>query len=431
MTRSLRAARGRGETTVNRGLRTVARRPRADHRAAARRLAFGIALLIAWGSLYPLEFRALGNGELERRLLHAGSRIFSRADLIANLLLYIPFGAACRLAAGGSGNVRRIALAALLGSALSLSLELMQLATPHRVTSIIDWSLNSAGALLGAVAVALYLRIGSRWRFASLRDPRPALVPCCLLALWITAEFAPYAPARHAVPVGELLAAFAARHAFSAARWSLSLTRWWIIAECVRHIWRRPWAMLILAALIALTALDQTYIGADRRSLEELLSWCIVPLAALLTSGWSPRARAWWTIAGCGVVLLTTNVWALAPGPRTGVFHWIPFSGTLLATRDYRPLLDGLFLNGALLWSLMLALRSLPAAFIVTFAASIAVELAHLWTPPHRAEITDPLLVVALLAAFLMARRFQAYAFGADGAPAPRPQGLGTEPDCR
>jgi len=412
--------------TADRSARTAARRSRADHRAAAGRLAFGIALLIAWGSLYPLEFRALGNGEFEQRLLHAGSRILSRTDLIANLLLYIPFGAACRLAAGGSGSVRRIALAALLGSALSLSLELMQLATPHRVTSIVDWALNSAGALLGAVAVALYLRIGNRWRFASLRDPRPALVPSCLLVLWITGEFAPYPPLRHAVPVGELLAAFAARHAFCAARCSLSLTRWWIIAECVRHIWRRPWAMLIFAALIALTALDQTFIGTDRRSAEELLGWCIIPVAALLTSGWSARARAWVTIAGCAIVLLTTNVWALAFGPRAGVFHWIPFSGTLLASRDYRPLLEALFLNGALLWSMTLALRSLPVAFILTFASSIAVELAHLWTPPHRAEITDPLLVVALLAAFLMARRFQVYAFGADGAPAPPAQGLAT-----
>ena len=389
----------------------------ADHRAAARWFTFGIALLIVWGSLYPLQFIRPTLALVTMRLALIGAHAPSRTDLIANFLLYLPLGAACRLGFGRGGSVRRTIHAALLGSALSLTLELLQLTTPHRVTSVFDWAWNSAGAASGALAVALYLRIGSEWRLAALRHRRPAFVPLCLLAIWFIGEFAPYLPSRHApLPLGGLISAWAHRHVPSAAPWIFMITRWWIIAECMRHIWRRPWPLAGFAALIALTALEQAYVGTDRRSAVELLSWCIVPVLVLATSTWSARARAWCSIAACLAVLVSSNTWPLLPAARMGAFHWIPFSGSLLASRDYRPLMDSLFFYGALLWSLTLTLGRPLAAFALTLAASIAVELARLWTPPHRAEITNPLLVVALLAAFVAAHRFQHYAYGGDGA---------------
>jgi len=388
-----------------------------DRHAVARWVAVAIALLIAWGSLYPLEFLKVAEGELAQRLMRIGSHAVSRTDWIANLLLYVPFGAACAFAVHDAGPIRRIARATAVGAALSLALELIQLTTPHRVTSLLDWSTNTTGALLGAAAVDVYLRIGAGLRIAGLRNPRPAFVPTCLLALWFVGEFAPYLPTHHALPLGRLIAGIGAAHAYSAARLSVAIARWWIIAECLRHIWRRPFAMPSLALLIALTLAEQSFIDNDRRGVEELLAWCIVPPLALLTSRWPARARAWWTIAACGAVLWTTNAWTFAPLHRSGIFHWVPFSGTLLASRDYRPLLDIVFFYGALLWSLALALRNLWAAFALTFASSVAVELAHLWTPPHRAEVTNPMLVISLVVAFAIGRRFQGYALGSGDPP--------------
>jgi VanZ family protein len=399
----------------------VAHRPdtASSPRATARWLTLGVALLIAWGSLYPLEFRIPTPIEWHRRLALLTAHIHYRADLIANFLLYLPFGAVCRLSLGGAGRERRTALAAVLGSALSMLLELAQSATPHRVTNLYDWVWNTAGAAAGALAIALYLRIGARGTLRGLRHRRPPLVPTSLLAIWLIGAFSPYVPAHRAASLGRLLAALQTSHAVRAASACAAVGTWWIIAECLRQIWRRPWVLPVLAALIGLTALDQTLAGDDRRSLEELLAWCVVPALTLLTMRWPRRARAWVTVAACVAVMIATNAW---PTPRTaqlGAFHWVPFSGTLLASRDYRPLLDSLFLEGALLWSLTIALRRPSAAFWVAFVASISVELARLWTPPHRAEITNPLLVVALLIAFTAARRHQAYADGGDAERGP------------
>ncbi len=400
----------------------------SDPRVTARWLALGIALLIAWGSLYPLEFRIPTPIEWHRRLALVTAHIHYRADLIANFLLYLPFGALCRLSLGGAGRARRTALAAVLGSALSMLLELAQSATPHRVTNLYDWIWNTAGAAFGALAVALYLRIGAPWSVRGLRHQRPALVPTSLFVIWLIGAFAPYVPAHRALPLRRLIASLHAPHAVHAVRACVAVGTWWIIAECVRQIWRRPWVLPVLAAVIGLTALDQAWLGDDRRSVEEWLAWSVVPALTLLTLRWPRRVRAWITVAACVAVIVATNAWPTVRTAQLGVFHWVPFSGTLLASRDYRPLLDSLFFEGALLWSLTIALRRPSAAFWVAFGTSVAVELARLWTPPHRAEITNPLLVIALLVAFTAARRHQAYADGGEteAGPSAEPRRCGS-----
>ncbi len=388
------------------------------YRTTARWLALSIGLLIVWGSLYPLEFLMPTGAQVMEKLTHAGSHFISRTDLIANFLLYLPFGSACALAVGANDPTRRVAWATSLGSLLSLSMELTQLATPHRVTSIFDWSLNTSGTLIGAAAVALYLLIGVRWRFANLRAARPAVIPVSLLAVWFIGEFAPYLPVHNTLAFGKHWhTSWHIRHFFLAANWFEPLATWWIIAECVRHILRPRYAALCVAALIGLSVLDRLLLRAHTLGVEDAGSWCIVVAGALLTRGWPSRSRALITVACCLAAAAAGNAWLSFAGHRAGEFHWIPFSGSLLATRDYRPLLRALFLNGALLWSLTLVLRRLSWAFVLTFALTAAGEVAHLYTPPRRGEITDPLLVAVLAAAFAIARRFQVYAYGADGAP--------------
>jgi hypothetical protein len=206
-----------------------------------------------------------------------------------------------------------------------------------------------------------------------------------------------------------------ALHALSAALPALSVAfaSSWVLAECARHILRPGLALPGLAALIALTLLGRLLLGLRPLELEELGAWCAALLAVVLTARWGSRSRSTLTAVACASALILQGLWPFVPSGTINEFHWIPFSGSLLASRDYQPLLDKLFLYGALLWSLAVALRRLDLAFIVSFLLTLGVELGQLWLPQRRAEITDPLLIVALAAAFAIGARYQRHAFGA------------------
>jgi glycopeptide antibiotics resistance protein len=86
-----------------------------------------------------------------------GRRI-SIPDFIQNLLLFVPFGAAAVAAFGGDRPLRHIFSAVLLGCALSMSAESVQLLTADRISSFADVLANTAGALTGAMIATLSRR---------------------------------------------------------------------------------------------------------------------------------------------------------------------------------------------------------------------------------------------------------------------------------
>jgi glycopeptide antibiotics resistance protein len=68
-------------------------------------------------------------------------------DVVANVLLFVPFGAA---AAAGATEPRRARLAMYAGLAVALAVELSQVYTHNRIATTTDVITNTAGAWLGA-----------------------------------------------------------------------------------------------------------------------------------------------------------------------------------------------------------------------------------------------------------------------------------------
>ena len=180
-----------------------------QHKTSAWPLAGAYALLLVYASLYP--FSGWRNQEIPPwDFLFAGwPKYWTKFDLAANVVGYIPLGFLLALSFMRRGNVRyfashanlaAIAVAVLAGTALSFLMEAIQSFLPSRVASNVDFGLNAAGTLLGAV-VAAGLELGGaidHWsRFRErwfIPEARGALV---LLALW---PFALLFPA--AVPLG-------------------------------------------------------------------------------------------------------------------------------------------------------------------------------------------------------------------------------------
>lgn len=179
------------------------------HKTSAWPLAGAYALLVVYASLYPFtEWRNQAIAPWE--FLSAGwPRYWTGFDLAANVAGYVPLGFLLALSFMRRGNVRYfashpnlagIAVAVLAGTLLSFLMEAIQNYMPSRVASNVDFGLNVAGTLIGAVlATALELggaidhwsRFRERW---FIPEARGALV---LTALW---PFALLFPA--AVPLG-------------------------------------------------------------------------------------------------------------------------------------------------------------------------------------------------------------------------------------
>ncbi|MCH8149075.1 MAG: VanZ family protein, partial [Planctomycetes bacterium] len=147
----------------------------------------GAALAIAYGSLIPFDFdpAAITFSDVTR----VGRLHWSYGgpgDLFTNVLLYLPFGwlAIHCLANGHLGILRACLWSVVLGSALSLSLEVLQTESYSRYASWSDVLLNTCGTALGAVLGAAFPSawIFLRKRLAGRRVRNPYALLASLLA---------------------------------------------------------------------------------------------------------------------------------------------------------------------------------------------------------------------------------------------------------
>jgi VanZ family protein len=165
------------------------------HRSSATLFAWLFALLIGYASLYPFEgWRDQGINPFY--FLNAPwPRYWSRFDIVANFVGYMPLGFLTTLALLRTRLLPQPALIASLGCAtFSLLLEALQSYLPLRVPQLSDLLLNSSGALAGAVlALALqWMGVVDRWsRFRARWFVREARAPLVLLALWPVALLFP------------------------------------------------------------------------------------------------------------------------------------------------------------------------------------------------------------------------------------------------
>jgi VanZ family protein len=161
---------------------------------------------------------------------------FTRYDVIANVVAYVPLGIFMALWPRRATPLARATLALASGLALSFALETLQMFTPPRDASLVDLASNGAGALLGGMAGASLVR-ADRTRNALSALRRYAFLPgkigdfgIALLALWLVAQVNPGIPlfavtfdAEHAVAGAAPAARDAALVLIEAAEYAFQL----------------------------------------------------------------------------------------------------------------------------------------------------------------------------------------------------------------
>ncbi|MEO6565146.1 MAG: VanZ family protein, partial [Casimicrobiaceae bacterium] len=160
-------------------------------------LALLYGLAIAYASLQPFTpFLAPADGTPFWPFAPWPLR-WTRFDVLANVLAYVPFGLFVALTAQRASPVTRAVHALCAGITLSFGLETLQMFLPSRDASLIDLAANTGGTLAGALLGAIIVRSERTRHVLSTIRHRVFLpgmlgdIGLALLMVWLAAQINP------------------------------------------------------------------------------------------------------------------------------------------------------------------------------------------------------------------------------------------------
>jgi glycopeptide antibiotics resistance protein len=347
------------------------------------------AAAIVYGSLYPFTFAAeWPSAAALRDFIASWDDVPSRGDVLGNIVLFLPYGLLGRFI----WEARRVAWSGLLLAAL---LQAAQFWVDGRLPQLQDVLWNGVGLTAGLLLARLTVVRRGLQAGTTRAGWSPPMV---LTAFWIASIAAPFVPT---IDLSQLLAGLKPLlrdprldlpHAFQA-------TAAWLAVGCLTQevLSGRSAQRLLLLGLATLSVVLELAIVGNALLPAEALGL----VAGLLLWFWrGERTAARRSIAG--LLLLGSVLWrGLHPfifGDDPGPFLWLPFSGALIGAMlvNLKAILAKVFLYGASIWLLQGRRGRFGATTAATAAVTLAVEVGQAWTRRGIAEITDPLLAIAL-----------------------------------
>jgi VanZ family protein len=367
-----------------------------------RRLLLLVVAIIVYGSLYPWHFEFAGRPDAVTVLLHSWPTAWDRfllRDVVINVLLYVPVGVVACLAWLPRWPRAAAFAATAFGSALSLSMELIQNYVPGRVTSLSDVTTNTLGAAAGAcLALGFAAEVVPLLRGRARRASRGAAL---LLACWGGYQLYPFFPiltsTRLRQAVHNLLAA---RTLSPAATWAAA-AEWFAAGLALEAIFGRVrgfWLGVTMMALGLRIFMPSRSLGLDEvaGAALALLLWEMVPAKRRLAAG---------VLMALSAILAAE----LAPfhfAAHAAPFYWTPLAATFENERWGATVivLQKAFFYGAAIWLLVRSgVRYLVAGGALA-AALFLLEMVQRYLPGRTPEITDALIAVAMTAALWAVR---------------------------
>jgi len=361
-----------------------------------------VVALILYGSLYPFNLKTDAPNGLFGALSQLSWARAGRGDRISNVLLYLPLGFCLYLWL--TGKLRRglsVTIATVLGTLLSLAIEVAQVYVSKRVPSLADLALNSGGTLLGAIggmgwtALSHLMHIPARAEKQT-RDPGAAL----LIGLWLAWRFAPFVPQ---LDLGKLKAALRPlfNPTFDFVTVLIFLTCWLVVNQAVAALVSRPRRLETLLLLMAAVLIGRLIVASQAFVPAELLALLLLLPMVVLMHRLRPRPRRATLVLAVVALLVIEELAPFDFSPHAAQFDFWPFlalveSGWDLSAVDWVQMFGKLFLYGALLWVVREWGASTQFAFGVMLTIATVVELLQIWLPGEHASITDPLLALTI-----------------------------------
>ena len=356
---------------------------------------FGMALVIAYGSLYPFDFSMppTGPGPVQA-LLATWANKPGRGDFLSNILLYTPLGFFGALTlADRMRLVTRILVTILLGATLSISVELTQYYDVGRDTQATDVYANVLGTAVGALTGVVFGGPRDWGLMSAIAGHR---IPALLVLAWGAYRLYPFVPTIDLHKYWNTLKPFVfAPHTSGydlfrhSAIWLTIFTLLSKLAADRRKLIIPMFAGVVLFSkiLIVSTSLSVAEVGGA------LIAYCIWIM-------FYRREHAYVVVVlllfGATVIAQRLEPFQFTNHPVS--FGWIPFHSFMYGSIDIDVLsfLEKFFLYGSLIWLLVEAGISHRFSTVGVGGMLFATSIAETYLPHRSAEITDGLMALAI-----------------------------------
>ena len=386
----------RGQST---GARTPAEATRGSRRAHAVVLLL-VTCFILYGSLFPFEYSPRHYpGGAALYLLGTWRQWDHRGDLLANILLYMPFGffTACvlprRLPA-----LLRLMLPALLGAGLAACIEIAQFHDVGRVTSMGDVYANGIGAGLGTVAAML---AGPSLRWPLLGELVVNRRATLLLAMFFAYRLYPYVPDIDLHKYWHAVRPLLTAPSLPPGEFVRYLVTWLFVGAIVHALYGTRRFVIVFPLLCGAEFAGRVVIHGTVLKLDDVASAVIAWLAWLVVLRRLPgRYGGLALLFAVMIVAERLQPFRFAPTPRA--FGWIPFASFLQGSTaiDIQSFCQKFYEYGGLIWLLTRAGTGLAGGTLLTACLLLVTSVAECWLPGRSAEITDALMAAILGIAF-------------------------------
>lgn len=287
-----------------------------------------VILFIIYGSLYPFDF------ELGRDLPADFSQwLFSwhhrtiRSDLIANILLFIPYGFFGALTI--KEEHRRwpllwIAMTFVGGFLFALLLQLLQFYLPSRIPEAADALTNSIGILIG-FAIAGFTNSQRVQRLIP-RGLRFQLTPALLvLVLWLAWQFFPYIPVFESKQFGDGLIHIT-QSGWSLQLWLERVLFWMVFYYVLERVVAKKYNISVIIGITMFVLIIKLAMLRSQIGWSEISA---VPLAILLHAYLGHGFRVALVVVGTATLFIWQNLLPWQWQSLMNNFEWMPFDNFL------------------------------------------------------------------------------------------------------